>query len=117
MNILFEHDENSKVSKLELEEIQRRILESKNEIEKKFPLIKECLDKLEQDDEYFEINYPIFEYGITLTFSKLRKKFLVAVSDHVNRKVFGSLLLEGVPCMDMKELKKLRTWKSWDKNS
>ena len=117
MNISFEYDKNPKISNLEIKEIRQRIIESSKEIEKNFPLIKECLDKLEQNNEYFEINYPIFEYGITLTFAKLRKKFLVTVSDHVNRKVFGLLLLEGVSCLDIEELKELKKWENWNKNS
>lgn len=105
------------MSNLEIKEIRQKIIESSKEIEKNFPAIKECLDKLEQNNEYFEINYPIFKYGITLTFAKLRKKFLITVFDHVNRKVFGSILLEGVSCIDIKELEELRTWENWNKNS
>jgi len=46
--------------------------------------------------------------------SKIRGSFLISVLDQRNSKVHGNLLLEGYDCIDVKELKKLSSWSTWN---
>ena len=114
MKIEFDFEEDTKLSSIEINEIRQKLIHSEKLIEKTLPGIRECLEKLEKNSEYFEINLPVFEYGLTLTFSKLKDKFLITVSDHIGKISYGSLILNEIPCMKIKDIKKLRIWEQWN---
>ena len=106
MGISFDYEENPNISEADMEEIKKRISLVENSITNKAPRFLEYLDQQENDD-YIEIHWPIFEYGITIMFSKLKEKFLISVLDHRNSKIYGNILLDGYPCVTVQELKKL----------
>lgn len=115
MGISFDYEENPNISEADMEEIKKRISLVENSITNKAPRFLEYLDQQENDD-YIEIHWPIFEYGITIMFSKLKEKFLISVLDHRNSIVYGNLILSGYRCTSIKELKELGEWSKWRRN-
>jgi len=77
------------------------------------PQYLEFLEQQEGKENYIEVHLPIFEYGVTIMMSKIRKKFLISVLDQRNSKVYGNLLLDGYDCIDVNELRKLGKWSTW----
>ncbi len=115
MGISFDYEENPNISEADIEEIKKRISLVENSIINKAPRFLEYLDQQENDD-YIEIHWPIFEYGITIMFSKLKEKFLISVLDQRNSKIYGNIILDGYPCVTIQELKKLGRWSTWKGN-
>ena len=113
VKVILDYEETPNLSEKEVEEVKKKLSIVENTLLEKLPKFLEYLD--ENEGNYIEIHWPIFDYGITIMMSKLREKFLISVLDHRNSKVYGNLLLEGFKCIDIKELKKLGTWSSWMK--
>jgi len=115
MAIKFDYDETAKISSEELNEIKQKIKNSENLILRKFPFFIDILSKIEKND-YFEIHYPLFNYDLSITFSKIQDKYLISILDHKDAKLFGNLLIEGFPCIKISELKKFGEWSEYSKN-
>ena len=118
MKIIFDYEKDPEkhrnISKEGINEAGKKIQKLENFLCEKLP---RCLKFLQQDmvEDYFEIHLPIFDYGITIMMSKIRGRFLISVLDQRNSKVYGNLLLEGYDCIDVKELRKLGTWSTWNR--
>jgi len=115
MGISFDYEENPTVSELDIKEIKKRISKVESSLSEKLPKFLEYLRR-EENNDYIEIHWPVFEYGITIMFSKLNEKFLISVLDHRNSKIYGNIILDGYPCVTIQELKKLGRWSTWKGN-
>ena len=115
MGITFDYEENPTISELDIEEIKKRISKVESSLSERLPKFLEYLRK-EENEDYIEIHWPIFEYGITIMSSKLKEKFLISVLDQRNSKIYGNIILDGYPCVTVQELKKLGKWSTWKGN-
>jgi len=116
VHIIFDNHRKPNFSEKEIEETKKKISLVENEINSKVPKYLDFLNQHEKRGDYIEIHWPIFDYGITIMMSKIKKKFLISVLDQRNSKVYGNLLLDGYNCIDVNELKKLGTWSTWERN-
>lgn len=115
MGILFDYEENTNISKVNMNELKKKISLIEDSLINKLPIYLEFL-KQQENGDYIEIHWPIFDYGITIMASKLKEKFLISVLDHRNSIVYGNLILDGYDCVSIKELKNLGKWSTWQKN-
>jgi len=70
----------------------------------------------QKKENYLEIHWPFFDFGITLMLSIIKEKFLVSILNHTDSIVYGNLLIEGYPCIDNEELYKLGRWNNYSEN-
>lgn len=71
------------------------------------------LSEQENGENYIEIHWPFFEFGITLMLSKIKGKLLISILNHKDSVVYGNLLIEGFDCLGSGELKKLGWWQNY----
>jgi len=117
VKIIFDFEKNPekhrKITELDIEETKKKISSVQGNLSVKLPQCLEFLDQQEAKENYIEVNLPIFQYGLTIMMSKIRKKFLISVMDQRNSQVYGNLLLDGYDCIDVNELRKLGKWSTW----
>jgi len=98
---------------IKLKEIITKLESSLNEnLSNYFQFLSEQAKK----ENYLEIHWPFFDFGITLMLSIIKEKFLISVLNHNDSIVYGNLLIEGYPCISNDELEKLGMWKNYSEN-
>lgn len=117
MPIIFDYEETDEVLKEEIEEIKKKISKLDNEIfMNKISRYTNFLLDENKIGHYVEIHLPIFDLDITILISIIKRKFLISIVDHADGKVYGNLLINGYPCIKVKELKELGSWSNYSEN-
>jgi len=114
MKIQIEFEEKEKISELDKREIKTKISIITNLLGKKIPSFIKFLDDQTKKGEYLEINYPLFQYDITIMISKIKQKYLISVLNHNNTLIYGNLILDSLPCIHINELSTFGDWSNYN---
>jgi len=114
MKIQIEFEEKEKIPELEKSEIETKISNITNLLGEKVPSFIKFLDSQTKNGDYLEINYPIFQYDITIMISKIKEKYLISVLNHNNTLIYGNLILDSLPCIHINELSAFGDWSNYN---
>jgi len=108
--------ENENILSEEVIKLKEIITKLESSLNENLSVYFQFLSEQAKKENYLEIHWPFFDFGITLMLSIIKEKFLISVLNHNDSIVYGNLLIEGYPCISNDELEKLGMWKNYSEN-
>jgi len=116
VKIDFDEMENENILSEEVIKLKEIITKLESSLNENLSIYFQFLSEQAKKENYLEIHWPFFDFGITLMLSVIKEKFLISILNHNDSIVYGNLLIEGYPCIDNEELDKLGRWNNYSEN-
>ncbi len=116
MKIDFNENTNENILSEEVIKLKEIITKLESSLNENLSIYFQFLSEQAKKENYLEIHWPFFDFGITLMLSIIKEKFLISVLNHNDSIVYGNLLIEGYPCISIDELDKLGRWNNYSEN-
>jgi len=116
MKSRFHFEPFKEMGKINVEKLQKEISNSFPTLEHNLDRLLDYLRKEEEAENYIEINLPIINSDLCFKLNLYYGKVIISVIISPNFEIIGHLLIDGFDCLGAKEIKRLGSWETYDKD-